>query len=148
MQRNSHRWLAATTLVLLAASLGACGPTISATPRDRFPEDAWRRAAVPLPVGEPVIDTLDVGAGDHTDWKSIAADRRGTLVLHLSIYRNEKSGHLQVLNPHGVVVLSYDLDAGQQTYDVEVPVVHPGTWLVGLSIRGGNATYEMRAAWR
>ncbi len=105
-------------------------------------------AGAPRPGGEVVIDTLNVGGGDHTDWKSIAANRRGTLNLHLSIYRNEKSGHLQVLNPHGVVVLSYDLDAGQQTYDVEIPVVHPGKWLIGLSIRGGRATYEMRATWR
>ncbi len=139
------RVLALAGLALLAAQ--GCAPTIDSLPLDRYPEDGWRGAAVELVPGATVSDTLDVTAGDHTDWKSVVCDRRGTLLLRVRLHHNDNAGHLQIVSPAKSVVLNQELVAGQQAYDIELPIVHPGTWLIGLSLRGGRASYEMQALW-
>lgn len=147
---KSGTWRGVWTAVALGALLlAACGgPSIDVIPPDRAPNDAWQGAAVPMPVGEPVTDTLNIDAGDHTDWKSLQLDRIGELELRLRVYRNKHAGHLQVVNPHKTVVLSQDLAPGQEAYYVQIPVQQPGLWLVGISLRGGVVSYEMLAEWR
>ncbi|MBM4318802.1 MAG: hypothetical protein FJ125_02330 [Deltaproteobacteria bacterium] len=144
-------------LVGLCAVLAgaACGPTIHPRPPDRFPGDAWRNAAQPLQIGETQLDTLNVAAGDHTDWKSIQTDRRGTMLIQLRVFRHESgsnsssssSGHLQILNPSKVVVLRQELAPEQGAFEIELPVVHPGVWLLGISLRSGEVSYELKAVW-
>ena len=147
-QEDSGYLAVAGWVLIFPFLLGACAPTINPLPPDRHPGDTWRGGAVPLEIGEVVMDTLDVPSGDHTDWKSIQCNRRGTLLLRLRIYRNKNSGHLQILNPKKGIVLSHDLVPGQEAYEITVPVIHPGRWLLGLSLRGGQVSYEMQAVWR
>lgn len=146
------RVVAAIVTSSLTLACASCGPTIQPLPRDPFPDDAWRDAAAPLPIGERALDTLNVPAGDHTDWKRIVADQRGTLLIELRVYREpsskSSSGHLQIVNPRKVVVLSQELHPEQEAYEIEVPVVHPGAWLVGLSLRRGVLSYELRSRWK
>ncbi len=135
-------------VLIVPGMVAGCGPTIDSFPPDRYPDDTWRGGAVELPIGEGITDTLDVPGGDHTDWKKMICDHRGTIDLKVRIYRNGHSGHLQILNPKKVVVLSQELVPGQEAYVVEIPVVHPGTWYIGISLRGGRVRYDMRADWR
>jgi len=150
---SSRRRLTWTSLAVLAlVGLLGCGERVPRFPADRFPADAWRGEAVPLPLGRVEQDTLDVAAGDHTDWRSLHAGRTGQLVLSLRLYRDQQAprqgGHLQILNPHKVNVLALELLPEQEAYEVEIPVLRPGVWLVGLSLRGGRLVYEMKARWR
>ncbi len=111
---SSRRRLTWTSLAVLAlVGLLGCGERVPRFPADRFPADAWRGEAVPLPLGRVEQDTLDVAAGDHTDWRSLHAGRTGQLVLSLRLYRDQQAprqgGHLQILNPHKVNVLALEL---------------------------------------
>ena len=150
------RRIAATALLaatLLSAGCASRRPPLSPAPPDpeaKSGPDARRSGAIPIRVRQRVADEVSFPGGDRTDWKSLALDRTGSLLLDLRWDEPGSDLDLAVFDAVGGRIDGSPIESRPGRKRRRASIGAPGSCFVRIqAIRPGDrSTYVLEATWQ
>lgn len=131
------------SLILPALGVGGCASQKSTLSNSDI-QDQRRGGALAVFVNRKVTDSVDVGAGDHVDWKFVDVPQAGEIRAAVSFDDPQKvQGRVVLRDTFGRVVEEQKINAGKSLYAFSVVQAVRGRYFLEIFADSGASVYTV-----